>query len=160
MNRENEIRIIRGGKVCDGSGAEPELKDLLLRDGRVAGIEPPGAFDALPGVRTDAAGKLIAPGFIDAHAHGDRRKLKYPENRTKLLQGVTTEVDGNCGSSGSCVPGESGSLQWRDLSEYAEIINRLPENQRKGSRVKIYTDLFCVLLALHYLCTQTRVSYD
>lgn len=125
MNRENEIRIIRGGKVCDGSGAEPELKDLLLRDGRIAGIEPPGTFDALPGARTEAAGKLIAPGFIDAHAHGDRRKLKYPENRTKLLQGVTTEVDGNCGSSSSCVPGEVGSMQWRNLAEYAEGIDRL-----------------------------------
>ncbi|MBQ9337283.1 MAG: amidohydrolase family protein [Lentisphaeria bacterium] len=127
MNNEtDDTRIIRGGKVCDGSGTEPELKDLLIRGGRIAGIEAPGTFDALPGPRTDAAGKLVAPGFIDAHAHGDLRQLKYPENRTKLLQGITTEVDGNCGSSASCVPGESGPLQWRNLAEYADIINSLP----------------------------------
>lgn len=121
----NSRIILRGGLLCDGTGAQPVRQDILVENDLIAGIDDPGAFDSLPGQTVQADGKWIVPGFIDAHSHGDTRKIKYPENRTKLLQGVTTEVDGNCGSSASCVPGGSGELVWQDLSGYAKVIDQV-----------------------------------
>jgi N-acyl-D-amino-acid deacylase len=47
----------------------------------------------------DAAGRVVAPGFIDAHAHDDRALLSMPDMTPKVSQGVTTVVAGNCGVS-------------------------------------------------------------
>ena len=117
--------IILNGMICDGSGSAPVAGDLLLKDGRIADILPPGTLDCCDAEVIDAAGKIVAPGFIDVHAHGDLRKLQFPERRSVLLQGVTTEVDGNCGSSASCVPGSSGDFKWQDIDDYTRIINDL-----------------------------------
>ena len=113
------------GLICDGSGKEPEAKDLLLKDNRIADMAEPGAFARSDAKKIDVSGKIIAPGFIDAHAHGDTRKLKFRQRRSALLQGITTEVDGNCGDSDSCVPGECGVFKWQNLDEYAAIVNDL-----------------------------------
>ena len=115
--------VLFGGVVCDGSGAEPVAGEVLIDGERIAAVGVPGEFDAVEAERIDCAGKVVAPGFIDAHSHGEIRKLKHPENRSKLLQGITTEVDGNCGESSSCVPGRAGELSWRDLAEYSAQLN-------------------------------------
>ncbi len=115
--------LIHGGKVCDGSGSDPLERDVLVEDGRIAGIGDPGSFDAADAERIDASGLLTAPGFIDVHSHGELRKLKHPENRSKLLQGITTEVDGNCGSSPSCVPEGARDWRWEDLAGYAKAVD-------------------------------------
>ena len=117
--------VIINGRVCDGSGREPESRDLLIKSGRIAAVASPGAFAGVDADIVDAAGKIVAPGFIDVHAHGDTRKLRFPERRSVLLQGVTTEVDGNCGSGVSCVPGEAAGFKWQNISEYAAIVNDL-----------------------------------
>lgn len=119
----NNRMVIHGGEVCDGTGSDPLAQDLLVEDGRIADVGAPGSFDAAEAERVDASGLLTAPGFIDAHSHGDLRKLRYPENRSKLLQGVTTEVDGNCGASPSCVPGKAGEWSWEGLAGYAKAVN-------------------------------------
>ena len=115
--------VICGGKVCDGLGGDPVAMDILVDGGRIADVGEPGTFDAADAERIDATGLVTAPGFIDAHSHGDLAKLKYPENRSKLLQGITTEVDGNCGSAPSCVPGKVRDLCWEDLAGYARAVN-------------------------------------
>ena len=117
--------VILNGMICDGSGNAPAAGDLLLNNGRIADILPPGTLKCCDAEVIDAAGKIVAPGFIDVHAHGDIRKLKFPERRSVLLQGVTTEVDGNCGGGASCVPGSAGELKWQNIDEYARIINDL-----------------------------------
>ncbi len=118
--------LIKGGLVCDGSGTQPKAMDILVKDGRINALEAPGTFDSLETEECIcAAGKIVAPGFIDAHSHGDTRKLAFPENRSKLLQGVTTEVDGNCGMSSSCVPGSIGDLSWLDLGEYTTALEQI-----------------------------------
>ncbi len=115
--------VIRSGRVCDGTGSEPREQDILVDAGRIADVGAPGSFDAADAERIDASGLLTAPGFIDAHSHGDLEKLKHPENRSKLLQGITTEVDGNCGSSPSCVPEKVRDWCWEDLAGYARAVN-------------------------------------
>ena len=111
--------------VCDGSGTEPEAKDILLENNRISDISTPGTFAGADAEIIDAAGKIVAPGFIDVHAHGDKRKFHFPERKSVLLQGITTEIDGNCGNSASCVPGETEEFTWNNPEEYARLINDL-----------------------------------
>jgi N-acyl-D-aspartate/D-glutamate deacylase len=118
--------ILRGGMVCDGSGAEPVPGELLLEGERIVDVGVPGTFRKVEAAVVDCTGKVVAPGFIDAHSHCDIRKLKYPECRSKLLQGMTTEVAGNCGESDSCVPGKFGRSRWNDLAGYAKLLADRP----------------------------------
>jgi dihydroorotase len=62
--------LIRGGHVIDPVGGVDELRDVLLRDGRVAAVEPPGRFAMVKVAETiEAAGCIVAPGLIDIHVH-------------------------------------------------------------------------------------------
>jgi dihydroorotase/N-acyl-D-amino-acid deacylase len=87
--------LIRGGDLLDGTGGPPVRGDLLIRGDRIAEI---GTFEhPADALVVEASGLSVAPGFIDAHSHSD---LQVLENRPeKSLQGVTTEVVGNCGFS-------------------------------------------------------------
>ena len=118
--------FLRGGMVCDGSGAGPRPAEVLIDGGRIAAVAGPGTFRTENTEAVDCSGKVIAPGFIDAHSHGDTRKLQWSGNRTKLLQGVTTEVDGNCGFSPSCLPGEEGGRRWKNLAGYFAALREAP----------------------------------
>ena len=118
--------FLHGGMVCDGSGAEPYPADVIITGERIAAVAAPGSSRVENAEAVDCSGKVIAPGFIDAHSHDDTRKLQWPDTRTKLLQGVTTEVDGNCGFSPSCLPGETGGRSWRDLAGYFSALRDDP----------------------------------
>lgn len=89
--------LIRGGRIVDGSGKAPFRGDVGIIDGRIAAV---GDLSATKG-RTviEAAGKIVAPGFIDVHSHAERGLLRFPDCQNKLRQGVTTIVGGNCGAS-------------------------------------------------------------
>jgi N-acyl-D-aspartate/D-glutamate deacylase len=91
--------LIRGGVLADGSGAEPSRADVLVRAGRIAAVEAPGVIVAGDVPVVDATGLVVAPGFIDVHSHADNAPLLAEDDTTKILQGVTTEVVGNCGFS-------------------------------------------------------------
>ena len=118
--------LILNGLICDGTGKEPEPQDLLLENGRIAEIATPGSFANVDAdIKIDAAGKVVAPGFIDVHSHDDARKLRYTQCKSKLLQGITTVVDGNCGNSAACIPGTCNNYQWQNLEEYIRIIDGL-----------------------------------
>ena len=89
--------LIRGGMVVDGTGSPACRADVAVSGGRIAAI---GDVSAYRGVKTlDAAGLVVAPGFIDAHAHSDTSFLRDSSGASKLYQGITTEVSGQCGSS-------------------------------------------------------------
>ena len=115
--------VIFNSRVCDGSGAEIRPQDILLENDTISAIAQPGTFKDADAEFIDAENLIVSPGFIDAHSHGEIRKLQCPENRTKFLQGITTEVDGNCGYSDACVPGEAAGSKWNGLAEYAQVIN-------------------------------------
>jgi N-acyl-D-aspartate/D-glutamate deacylase len=91
---------IAGGTVIDGTGAPGRQADVLLRDGRISFVGTIGG-DRNAGVaarhRFDAAGLVVAPGFIDAHAHGD--PVERPAFGNFLAMGVTTVVLGQDGAS-------------------------------------------------------------
>ena len=93
--------LLTGGLVYDGSGSPAHRGDIGIADGRlVLGPEKLTAAHSRSGPprRTlDAAGMVICPGFVDIHTHSDLTLLSNPLGPSKIQQGVTTEVVGNCG---------------------------------------------------------------
>ncbi len=94
MNRT----VFVGATIVDGTGAPPALRDLYVAGERIEDIRPPADSHANFNV-VNATGLIIAPGFIDVHSHADNAPLLREDDTTKILQGVTTEIVGNCGIS-------------------------------------------------------------
>lgn len=89
--------IIRGGCVADGTGAPLFRADVAVTDGKITAT---GDLSHLQARRElSAQGLVVAPGFIDAHAHSDTSFLRDSSSASKLYQGITTEISGQCGSS-------------------------------------------------------------
>jgi N-acyl-D-aspartate/D-glutamate deacylase len=86
---------IRGGDLLDGVSDAPQRKDLGVLGDTIVAIGD--LSEAVAHWDLDARGLVVAPGFIDVHSHSDPLLLIDPSATTKVLQGVTTEVVGNCG---------------------------------------------------------------
>lgn len=87
--------ILRGGRIVDGSGSEPVIGDVAVKDGRISAL---GKVEGSADLVLDVAGLVVAPGFIDVHTHSEKiAELPLAENFLRM--GVTTIVTGNCGSS-------------------------------------------------------------
>lgn len=88
--------LIKNARVIDGTGAKWFRADVGIKDGRIeaVGVLPENAAETV-----DAEDKYLCPGFIDIHSHTDQSILEYPLNHSRIFQGVTTEVTGNCGMS-------------------------------------------------------------
>nr|WP_246458089.1 amidohydrolase family protein [Saccharopolyspora gloriosae] len=90
--------LLTGARLVDGTGTAPREADVLITGSTITAVEPPGILPA-HGAVEDLTGLTLAPGFIDAHSHADNAPLLTEDDTTKILQGVTTEVVGNCGFS-------------------------------------------------------------
>jgi len=90
--------LIRGGTVLDGLGEPPKRSDVRLDGDRVS-VVGPGLVAERGEQVVDADGQVVCPGFIDIHTHSDVSLWLHPPGTSKLAQGVTTEVTGNCGFS-------------------------------------------------------------
>src|SRR5262245_5796592 len=101
--------VIRDATVIDGTRSPRYQADIGVQGGKVAAI---GKLPDTGKAEIDAAGKIAAPGFIDAHTHDDRLMLSSPDMAPKVSQGVTTVVAGNCGISLAPAPlGMSAPIQ-------------------------------------------------
>jgi N-acyl-D-amino-acid deacylase len=90
--------IIRDATIFDGTGAPRRRGDVAVQGDRIAAVGDLGAMTA--DRELQAAGRAVAPGFIDAHTHDDRAVLCGPACMLcKMSQGVTSVVVGNCGIS-------------------------------------------------------------
>src|SRR5712671_5893525 len=104
--------VITNGHIIDGTGSPWYSGDLGIRDGRVVAI---GNLSAAPRKRTiDAAGKVVAPGFIDMLGQSELTILVDPRLPSKIYQGITTEITGE---GGSAAPLNDGIIQ-TDRSGY------------------------------------------
>ena len=130
--------LIAGALVADGTGAPLERLDVLIEGKRIIAVEPHGAISAQGDwqvIRADAL--VLAPGFIDVHSHADLSPLLSEDDTTKILQGVTTEVVGNCGQSlAPLVPGREQEtratvggmfpdvpMQWHGFGEMMDTLD-------------------------------------
>lgn len=109
--------VIAGGTVVDGSGGAGRRADVGVRGQRIAAI---GDLSGAARTRTiDAAGLVVAPGFIDMHNHSDDTLIAEPKCESMVRQGVTTMVLGEGGSAGPIRPGER---EWSTLGGYFDFV--------------------------------------
>jgi N-acyl-D-amino-acid deacylase len=89
--------LIKNGKIIDGTGNSWYYGNMAVKDGKILKI---GRDVNLPAKKTiDAKGLIVAPGFIDVHTHLEGDEIKEPNATNFILDGVTTCITGNCGSS-------------------------------------------------------------
>ena len=94
LAQEHDL-IIRNGRIADGTGNPAYFADIAIKEGRIARI---GRVEEKAATELDAAGLIVAPGFIDVHTHAED-VMEVPLAENFLRMGVTTIVLGNCGSS-------------------------------------------------------------
>ena len=83
--------VIRNVLIYDGSGKPPFCGDVVLTNDTISAV--------IPTEKSKSCGLSLAPGFIDVHAHSDLTLLAAPDAFSKISQGVTSEISGNCGQS-------------------------------------------------------------
>ena len=128
--------LIRGGTIIDGKGTPAFQGDLIVDGDKIVDILPvPCSLVPLPCETIDAEGMIVSPGFIDAHTHSDAYLVIEPDAPSKITQGITTELNGQCGGSVAPRYGEArlssdwaailgDRLTWRSLAEYREVLER------------------------------------
>ncbi len=124
--------IIQDGEVLDGTGAEAVRADVGICGDRIAEIGDLSQAEADTVI--DATGQMVCPGFIDVHSHSDAYLLIEPRASSKVFQGITTEVCGNCGASAAPRLGEAKLPsdwqdkpfpgRWRTVAEYRELFDQ------------------------------------
>lgn len=110
--------IIKSGMVFDGTGAPPIQADIGISGNQISAFGDLGNNAARV---IDATGKFVTPGFIDITNHSDTHLtlFKYPNLESLLMQGVTSIIGGNCGSSLAPLASSRaifGVRKWADLS--------------------------------------------
>ncbi len=88
---------IKGGNVIDGTGKPAFRADIGIRDDKIVAIGDLAVVEAEKSIA--AEGLVVVPGFIDIHSHSDFTIMINPRAESKIHQGITTEVTGNCGLS-------------------------------------------------------------
>jgi N-acyl-D-amino-acid deacylase len=135
--------IVKGGTVVDGTGKPACVTDIGIQAGTIAAL---GRLDVCQAERSlDAKGLVVAPGFIDIHSHSDFTILINARAESKIRQGITTEVTGNCGITAAPLPdahrrelldflsmtlGIAGSealaWDWRSFGDYLDHLRQHP----------------------------------
>ncbi len=132
--------LIKNGKIIDGCGNPWFYGEIGIEGDRIAQIRPRINDPAIRVI--DASGFIISPGFIDTHTHSDLRVFKYPEEDSKLMQGITTALigqdglsvapldDNNKGPMMMRVAGLLGTYlkewNWNSMAEFLSALEALP----------------------------------
>lgn len=126
--------LITGAKVIDGSGGPWFEADVAIKDGKIEAI---GSLEGAKAAEViDGGGLAVSPGFIDIHSHSDSNLLINPKAESKIRQGVTTEVIGQCGNSAAPIDPariedmkkmlvgdlDIGDLSWSSMAEYLSLL--------------------------------------
>lgn len=128
--------LIKNGLIIDGAGNPWFKADVGISSGKIVEIDK--KIDAKAERVLDVRGLVVSPGFIDIHTHSDLTLLINPHADSKIRQGVTTEVIGNCGLSAAPVRENTLHLlkeewgleakkvawDWKTFDEYLERLER------------------------------------
>jgi len=124
--------LFKNACLLDGTGAPWQKGDLAVKDGKIVAVGYVSCSEAKEVI--DAAGMVLAPGFIDIHSHSDFSITKVGLAESRILQGVTTELGGDCGLSAAPVNPEKRDLlkryvgfldpgmdfSWQSFGEYLD----------------------------------------
>ena len=146
--------IIRDGTIVDGTGAPGYAGDVAVKDGVIVAV---GQITGSAAQEIDAAGKIVAPGFVDIHTHYDGQATWDQEMAPSSWHGVTTVVMGNCGvgfapakpdrhawlislmEGVEDIPGtalaEGITWDWETFPEYLDALEKLPRTVDIGTHV-------------------------
>lgn len=130
--------VISGGQVFDGTGGPAWTTDIGIVGDTIAALEKIPSDRGK--IHIDATGLQISPGFIDIHTHSSVSVLKYPTADSRVRQGITTEITGNCGGSAAPVGkqdqgqnenSEDYPITWSDVASYFKTVEekRISLNQ-------------------------------
>ena len=146
---------IKNGEVIDGTGAPKFKSDIVIDNGKIIGVFPPENGDVrdpsenhfLSNFKAkytlDAENKIISPGFIDVHTHDDDNVFLDPTMSSKISQGVTTCIAGNCGISlapfsyKGDVPAPIALLGKSDVFRFPRVKDYKTEFEDKPSTVNV-----------------------
>ncbi len=118
MTQEFDL-VIRNGTILDGTGGPAWHGDLGVIGDSIAAI---GSISPERGARVlDATGLHVSPGFIDIHSHSDSSIFAYPTADSRIRQGITTEVTGQCGGSAAPLEGVEVEKRRSDMEEDAGV---------------------------------------
>lgn len=138
--------LIINGRVVDGSGGPWVRADVGLRGDRIASIGRLG--DAAAKTRIDAGGKVVAPGFVDPHPHGDLMLLADPSHEPAIRQGVTTYILGQDGCG--FAPASAATQQY--MRRYTAGFSGNPELSQRWTTVAEFLRHFDRRAALNVAC--------
>ena len=146
---------IKNGEVIDGTGAPKFKSDIVIDNGKIIGVFPhengdvrdPSENHFLSNFKAkytlDAENKIISPGFIDVHTHDDDNVFLDPTMSSKISQGVTTCIAGNCGISlapfsyKGDVPAPIALLGKSDVFRFPRVKDYRTEFEDKPSTVNV-----------------------
>jgi N-acyl-D-amino-acid deacylase len=126
--------VIRNASIVDGTGAPCFAASIGIRGDRISTV---GQITEHGAIELEARGLTVAPGFIDVHSHDDWAVLLDPEMDFKVMQGVTTDIVGNCGMGAAPNPaaavifralhGPSAKVpEWTDYAGYLRAVDENP----------------------------------
>ena len=95
----DHLMILINAVIVDGTGRDPYSGEVWVEGGYITRIKASGEMHPSGATVVDVKGSVLAPGFIDVHSHADNAAFLDHADTSKILQGVTTEVPGNCGMS-------------------------------------------------------------
>src|SRR4030043_2414627 len=107
--------LIKNGLVFDGTGSEPSKADIGIASDKILFVDKKAKVKADRII--DAKNMAVVPGFIDTHSHSEFTLLADPRAEGKVCQGITTEINGNCGLSAAPLYGEALHQREEDLKE-------------------------------------------
>ncbi len=129
------MTLIKNGTIVDGTLASSFVGDVLVDGEKIVEVSAlPLKVEADEII--DASDCLVTPGFIDAHSHSDAYLILEPNAPSKLSQGITTEINGQCGGSIAPRYGEArlssdwatllgDKLTWHSLQEYRKVLEEV-----------------------------------
>ena len=121
--------VLSGGWIIDGTRTPPYQADLCIQDGKSVAICP--QWEGNCRTRGDVTGKIVSPGFIDIHTHSDTCPFSAVFPESKVAQGITLEIVGNCGVSAVPILPSCQAEQTAYLRKISEI--PVPEERTPGS---------------------------
>ena len=136
-------KVIKNVRIIDGSAAPWYRGDIGIQDGRIRKI---GCI-AQEENTVDGGDLYAAPGFIDIHSHSDTTLMEYPQAESRILQGITTEIGGNCGLSTAPVSHDPAkkemlrayvgdlSYEWNTVGEFLDKMEQAPISVNFGTEV-------------------------